>query len=473
MASRKQGRAAPGTGPDAYANGIGTNTLIFFSLAAFGPGLLTMPLTAYVPQIYAREFGINLAALGGVIVALRVFDAVTDQIIGYLSDRTRTRWGARKPWIAAGGMLAVFAAYFLLQPPGGIGLIYLVAWKALYDLSDTMMEINHQSWGAELSSNYATRSRISGFRAIAKQLGSLSNYVLPIAAAAAGLVATSAFTLEMLHYMFLAALVIFPLTMGLSLWRAPKGSQLPSKPPNLIGFVKSVRTNRPLWLYIMSFTLSGMGLGVLQIIFTFYDGYLNLGSWYPYLMTVFALTMACTMPLWIWLANRLGKHRAYVVAVIISSLAMQGYWFVDVETMAMQQILAMSFVIVFFIGAGSSAILVISPAILADIADYGRLKTGEQRTGGYFAFYMLTNKIAMAVGAGGAFILLELFGYDARAGATNDGTAAFGMLFTVALLPAILKIGGALMIWHFPIDQRRHAIIQRRIAANEARRQRA
>ncbi len=461
MARNRSVQAAQRSRPN---GGLSTSTLIFFSLAAFGPGLLSMPLTAYVPQIYAREFGINLAAIGGVIVALRVLDAVTDQLIGYLSDRTRSRWGARKPWLVVGGGLALVAAYFLLEPPGAVGLLYLVAWKALYDLAYTMMEINHQCWGAELSSDYAMRSRISGFKAIAKQVGSLSNYLLPILVAGLGLVATSAYTLEMLHYIFLAALIIFPITIAMSLWRAPSGTDLPTRPPSLIGFLKSVRTNGPLWLYIASFTLAGMGLGALQIIFTFYDGYLRLGAWYPYLMTVFAFTMACTMPMWIWLAGRMGKHRAYVVAVIVSSLAMQGYWFVDVDTMPMEHILAMSFVIVFFIGAGSSAILVISPAILADVADYGRLKTGEQRTGGYFAFYMLTNKIAMALGAGGAYVLLDLFGYDARAGAVNDGMAAFGMLFTIALLPAILKIGGAIMIWRFPIDQRRHQIIQRRIA---------
>ncbi|QVM83918.1 MFS transporter [Novosphingobium decolorationis] len=446
-----------------------TVALITFALAAFGPGLLQMPMMAYVSQLYAKEFGIDLAALGGVLVTLRVFDAVTDQLMGYVSDRTRTRWGARKPWIVAGGLLCLIASFFLLRPSGPVGLVYLVAWKALYDFGFTMIDINQQSWGAELTTEYKARSKITGAKAIVTQLGSLGNYVLPIAVAWFGLSESSAYSIDMLAYFFVAAAVIFPVTIGISFFFAPKGIALPAKRPELIGFLKSVRSNKPLWIYLASFTLCGMGMGILQIIFTFYDGYLKLGAWYPYLMTVFAITMAASMPLWIWAAGRFGKHKSYVVAVTISSLAMQGYWFVDVATMSLDTILAISFVVIVFIGAGASAIVVISPAILADVADYGRLRTGEQRTGGYFAFYLLTNKVALAIGAGAAFLLLSLFGYDARADATNDATAAFGMLFTVALLPAILKIGGALIIWRFPIDQRRHAVIQRRIVQLETR----
>ncbi|MBT0668220.1 MFS transporter [Novosphingobium profundi] len=462
------GPAAPPT-PRPPAPRLGHLALITYALAAFGPGMLSMPMMAYVPQLYAKEFGINLAALGGVLVSLRVLDAVTDQLMGYISDRTRTRWGARKPWIVGGGFLCLIAAFFLLKPHGAVGLVYLVAWKALYDLGFTMIDINQQSWGAELTTDYAQRSKITGTKAIVAQLGSLSNYVLPIAIAWFGFTQSSAYSIGMLGYFFLAAAVVFPLTIGIGFLFAPKGIELPGKRPELIGFLKSVRSNKPLWIYIASFTLCGMGMGILQIIFTFYDGYLKLGAWYPYLMTIFAITLAASMPLWIWASGRFGKHRSYVVAVTISSLAMQGYWFVNPATMTMETILAISVVVVVFIGAGASAIVVISPAILADVADYGRLRTGEQRTGGYFAFYLLTNKVALAIGSGSAFLLLSLFGYDARAGAVNDATAAFGMLFTVALLPAILKIGGALVIWRFPIDQRRHSLIQRRIAQLEER----
>ena len=116
--------------------------LIAYGLAAFGPGLLLTPMTLYVPQLYAKEFGISLAALGAALVAMRFVSAFTDQIIGYISDRTRTRWGARKPWIVVGATLTLVAAYFLLKPPPIVGIGYLIAWKVVYDLAYTLTDIN-------------------------------------------------------------------------------------------------------------------------------------------------------------------------------------------------------------------------------------------------------------------------------------------------------------------------------------------
>ncbi|PNU06635.1 MFS transporter [Novosphingobium guangzhouense] len=443
--------------------------LVAYGLAAFGPGLLLNPMTLYVPQIYAKEFGISLAALGTALVVLRIVNAFTDQVIGFISDRTRTRWGARKPAIAIGAALILVAAFFLLRPPPMASLAYLVGWKILYDFAYTLGDINYTSWGAELSSNYDTRSRITGMRGLVSQIGNLCNDALPIILAWAGLVATSAYSIPVLGYFFVVAVIVIPLTTAISLARAPQGTAPPVERPRFWTFLRSVRGNRPLWLYLAAFCLGGMGLGTLQIMFTFYDGYLRLGSWYPYLMTVFAITMACTTPLWTWMARRIGKHRAYVVSVTIVSLATQGYWFLDPDTLTQEFIVSVSMVIVFFIGMGASAIMVLSPAILADVVDYGRLRTHEQRTGSYYAFYMLTSKIATAIGAGTAFLLLSAFGYDASAGAVNTGTAAFGILFTVAVVPAILKIGGGLIIWNFPIDRRRHAIIERRLMQRAAR----
>ena len=452
---------------------LSRSDIVAYGMAAFGTGLLLTPMTSYVPQLYAKEFGISLGALGAALVTLRIVNAFTDQLIGYLSDRTRTRWGARKPWMVAGAALTLLAAYFLLRPPPMVGLGYLIAWKIVYDFAYTINDINYTAWGAELSSGYNERSRVTGMRALFSQIGNIANDALPIVVFWLGLVASSAYSIKVLGYFFIVAVFVVPLTTGYSLWRTPRGRPMPSQRPDLRGFLRSVRHNKPLWMYVISFMLCGVGMGVLQIIFTFYDGYLKLGAWYPYLMTVFALAMAGAVPFWTWMAQRMGKHQAYFLAIVISSMAMQGYWFIDPTVMGTNAIVGISMVVVFLIGASASAIIVISPSILGDIADYGRLKTGEQRTGGYYAFYMLTNKVATAIGAGSAFMLLHAFGYDAKAGATNTGWAAFGMMFTVALMPAVFKIGGAAILLRFPIDRRRHAIIQRRLAQLDARRQRA
>lgn len=131
-----------------------------YSVAAFATMSLSQPVLSFVPQLYAKEFGLSLAGLGAVLFFGRIFDAVTDQVIGYLSDRTRSRWGARKPWVVAGATVTVIAAFFLLKPPPGIGLLYFFVWRLVYDIAADMQNLSYTAWGAELSDDYNTRSRV-------------------------------------------------------------------------------------------------------------------------------------------------------------------------------------------------------------------------------------------------------------------------------------------------------------------------
>lgn len=441
-----------------------------YSIAAFAIMFLSQPVTNFVPQLYAKEFGVSLAGLGMVLFAGRIIEAFNDQLFGFLSDRTRSkRWG-RKPWIAAGATLMVIAAFFLLKPPPGIGLIYFFIWRLVYDMSATMQNINYSAWGAELSDDYHTRSRVTAFRGFSGQLGSVLNDLLPIVVAWIGLTASSSYSMEMMGYFFIVALVTIPIMTFASLMGAPKGvAPVTAERPNLKGLLKSVKSNRPFWIYLGSFVTTGLGLGVLQLMFTFYDGYLKVGQWYPYMMTAFSIVTVVAIPFWTWLSRRIGKHRAYSISMLVASLAMNGFWFINPSTMSNDAVAIFATLVVVIMGIGVAASMVLPAAILADVIDYGTLKTGEVRTGSYFAFYLLTTKIAAAVGAAAGFMALSAFGYDAKAGAVNGALANFGIMFVVVLAPTILKCSGALMIWSFPLDERRHDIINRRLRQRVAR----
>jgi Na+/melibiose symporter-like transporter len=444
--------------------GVSKREIAAYSGAAFATMFLSQPVINFVPQLYAKELGIGLGGLGIALFVGRILNAVVDQLVGYLSDRTRTRWGARKPWVVAGATLTVISAFFLLKPSPGIGLLYFFIWRLTYDVASAMVTISYTAWGAELSADYDTRSRVAGYRGLASQLGSVLNHGLPILVAAVGLTATAAYSMEMMGWFFVVALVTIPLTTLVSVVAAPQGPALPQERPDFRGLLVSVRRNRPFWIYLASFMTTGIGLGVLQLMFTFYDGYLRMGTWFPYVMTAFAIATLVGIPLWSWAALRIGKHRAYSLSMVVASLAMNGFWFVTPGVTPMSTLVPMAFVVLSVMGLGVAGSMTLPAAILADVVDYGTLKTGEVRTGSYFAFYTLTSTIAMAIGAALGFMLLSAFGYDAKVGAINGATAQLGMMITVVAIPTVLKIGGALMVWHFPIDARAHSTIRRRLA---------
>ena len=87
--------------------------------------MLGYPLGAYIPRLYSTEMGISLTMIGLVITAAAIFDAITDPLMGHFSDRWRTRWGRRRPWMVLGVPLWLFAVYMLLNPTVGITVVYL------------------------------------------------------------------------------------------------------------------------------------------------------------------------------------------------------------------------------------------------------------------------------------------------------------------------------------------------------------
>jgi GPH family glycoside/pentoside/hexuronide:cation symporter len=92
---------------------------VVYGLPACALAAVGIPLYVHLPKFYTDVVGVNVAVLGGVLVLLRLVDAVTDPLIGLASDRTRSRFGRRRPYIALGALPTALAVYLLFTPPAG------------------------------------------------------------------------------------------------------------------------------------------------------------------------------------------------------------------------------------------------------------------------------------------------------------------------------------------------------------------
>ncbi|WP_323685521.1 MFS transporter [Lamprobacter sp.] len=145
-----------------------------YSLPSLVTSVAALPMALFIPAFYADELGLPLAAVGAAIAASRVFDVVTDPLIGILSDRLPTRWGRRKPWMLLGTPLFLVAIWQVFVPGESATIGGLLLWTALLYLGFTLIDLPYRAWGAELSTDYDERSRITSVREALSMAGQVA-----------------------------------------------------------------------------------------------------------------------------------------------------------------------------------------------------------------------------------------------------------------------------------------------------------
>jgi len=444
---------------------IPTRQLMAFGAPAFITALMFGPSAAILPTIYAKFYGFDLAVIGTVLMVSRLLDALTDPLIGYLSDNTKTRFGSRKPWIVGGYALTLIAAFALFAPPEGIGISYFTVWFVLFYLFLTMAEIPYAAWQMELSRDYYQRSRIATYRTVFSLIGSLAFAGVPLLP----VFPTSEFTPETLRYVAWGLVFLLPPLVLMAVSSVPQGKTVAVKEStSLVDLYRSIRQNRPFLHLFFSFLIIGIAGGVFMGgEFMFVDTYLGAGDKFPYLMIVGSVVSIMAMPFWLKMIGRFGKHRTWAIATLVGGVAILFQVFLEPGTAV--------FIPLLFIFSTVTAVftcgVVASMSMLGDTIDFDTLKTGVNRSGQYFSFLAMIMKANAAIGGGLAFYLLSLFNYDPTL-TVHDEISTMGMKVTVIFIPPIFYLLGAVLIWFFPINEKRQAVIKKRIESRAERMQR-
>ena len=138
------------------------------------------PLAIWLAPHYSGVIGLDLATVGLILMIARLTDVVTDPLIGELSDRWRTPFGRRKHWLIIGTPVMLLGIYKLFIPAPDVGLLYMLVWLTVFFLGSTMIALPHRAWGAELSTDYHQRSRVTAGREIYVLAGLLLAATVPL-----------------------------------------------------------------------------------------------------------------------------------------------------------------------------------------------------------------------------------------------------------------------------------------------------
>ena len=287
---------------------------IFLSLAAF-------PLAVHLPTFFSKYYGIAFGTVGALIFLSRLTDVITDPLIGTWSDKARSRFGRRKPFILAGVPIFMISIWFLFVPIDGMVTEgYVLFFIILLYFSYTLADLPYKAWGAELSHNYEERSRVTGWREGFGLAGLIMALAIPVVVdvlfpAAEGEAA-------MPRWMFAIAVVTVigtPFLFFLTLKTVPEPApdQLAQKRVGWGQGLRIVWQNKAfmkMLVALVAIVIGGTMTATLGL--PFVTNVLDLPEQsYPFIILGYYAGATAFVPLWVKLSDRIGKHKAVALAL--------------------------------------------------------------------------------------------------------------------------------------------------------------
>ncbi len=418
-------------------------------LAALG-----LPLTVFLPPFYAAMPGLNTAIVGIMIFLARLFDVLTDPLIGTASDRTSWRLGRRRPYILLGTPILMVAAWFLFVPGASASAVYLLVWSIAAYLGWTLIYLPYTTLGAEMSADYDERSRITAWREGFFVAGTLVAILLP--AGLSRMADSEAAGLEAIAWFLVVAL---PVTVAWFVWAVPE----PEGAASRIRWADSARLlaeNRPFRRLLLAYLLNGAANGLPAALFLFFVQAI-LGADQAtagVFLVVYFLSAVAGLPVWLWIGRSWSKHRLWC-----ASMAVVAGVFIFTVTLSDSLYGFIGYTLICVLGGSCLGVdQATAASIQADVIDEDTAAGGDGRAGLYFGLWGMATKLAFTLAIGIAYPLLWLAGFDA--GTDNDGLARWTLVALYGLLPVLIKVGVIAMMWRFPLDRDRHARLQAEIS---------
>lgn len=396
------------------------------------------------------------AGVAGLLLALsKVYDAVTDPLMGYLSDRTRARLGRRRPYLIFGGLLCAASLPMLFWLPAWITddwkVATLVFATFFYSTAYTVFNVPYLSMASDMPLGYHQRSRLMSFRVSAIGIGQLLAGVLApllVASFGGGAEGFAAMSFVMGLLVLTACWTSFFATA-----EAPSGPETTPAPGQGLMDWQLLKDNQPFVQLLLVKTLQLIGFAVLQGSLAFFVLHgLQAGTgMLAAIFTTKTVVLIATMPVWLKISRVLGKVRTFQLAALLFS-AFSLLWLLAGPGHPLALVIVQSALT----GFASAGMLLIGQALLPDTIAWDRHRSGLNREGTFTGLYSTAEKIAFAIGLAVTGLVLGAAGYIEGQGdivGTQPETAVRAIYACIAVLPGLLSLGAALMLQRYRLSE--------------------
>ena len=439
----------------------------------------------FLPFFYSNVFGLSLADAGVLMLVTRVWDAVSDPMMGIIADRTKTRWGKYRPYLLFFAIPFAVCGVLLFTTPENGKVVWAYVTYLLMMTVYTGINVPYGSLLNVMTSDSDEKSVLSSYRMFFAYGGSfialfaweplcnMFDKTRTVVEGAGSLASISTSPAAWQNAMIVIAsccLVLFILCFLLTKEHVRSESTV-----SVGKDLSLLLRNKPWWLLIGAALASNLfntirGTTTAYFFADYIQQLVSLDGKWAFLvsagifLSIGEIANMVGVVLAVPMSKYLGKKTTYMLSmaalVVLSGL----FFFLPASTGGYWAMLAFQIIISVFTG-------VISPLVwsmYADVADYSELKDGTASTGLIFSSASMAQKFGGAFGGSAVMWLLAAFGYSTVAGAVQTETAILGLRILMSWVPAAVAALSILVVWFYPLTKKKMASVQNELAIRRA-----
>jgi sugar (glycoside-pentoside-hexuronide) transporter len=439
------------------SNKLPVTTKIAYGVAAFSEGMVGLGLAFALLRFYTNVVGIDPKYAGLALLLPRIWDAISDPIMGYISDNTRSRLGRRRPYLLYGAIPLGLSFLMLWIPSGNwpmwMKIAHLAFASFIWNSMHTIVIMPYAALGAELSNDYHERTSVAVYRQFFAFLGALPgafvySFVASFSSEATGFAAAGLVGGVALATSFLITFLFCKETFEL------KPQERMPILPSIIATFKNRSFNLilvPMLVIVWAFAYGG---GFWPYII--FDVVKKDANWMSLCLVIMNLSSVAILPAYMALSRRFGKKNAFTINMLVFCVV-HGTSFLFLN----EQYPFLSALYASMCGLALGGWAAIGAAIVADIVDEDELVTGKRREGAFFGLHNVLIKTANAVATLVVGLTLSWSGYNIAQGAIQTTDTIFKLKLIYALVPALIFVVTATFFhFTFPLTPKRAAEVR-------------
>ena len=437
-------------------NKLTTLTKLVYGSGDFGFSMNKSIIAALFPIFMMDVVGVTPALAAAALFIGRSWDYINDPLVGYLSDRTRTRWGRRRPWLLFGALPFAMTFLLLWLKPGFIQnqtglLIYYAIAYLIYEASATTVYMPYFALTPELTQDYDERTQLTSFRMLFNIIGGLTAYTLPMLVIGSMVPGNANRVVTMaLIFGFLAALPYLLVFFGVR----EKKEYIDQAQPKLRDAFKAVRRNKPFFFAAMIYLCTWIVIILAETNLMFYIKYvIKRPDQSSLVMGAIFIAAIIALPFWNFISKKGNKRSAYIIGVSFWAVTMCGLALFNAQTP-----LWVLLIVCVLCGFGLSAAQVLPWAIIPDAIEWDEYQTGERHEGTFYSLITLMGKVANSLAVPLSLLLLEFTGYVSNA-AEQPASALLGLKIIIGPIPAALLFTGIIFAIFYPLSREKYTQI--------------